>query len=155
MTDKPRHELVALAWELREQGHALRYIAERVGRSLSVTHAMVAEGRAEATWIEIVDRSEEGTRARLRLDMMTSWLLAEREATGASAMDVVPIMLKLEERRAKSTGSDAPPRSVLELMQLTPPTVDADMAARLVAVEERSARALDDLRAELSEEGPT
>ena len=128
--DDPRPALVARAWELAEQGYPVRYIAEAIGRSVSTAHAYVKEGREAATWVEVLNRHEERARARMRLSMYAEWLLQERLELGGKALEYVPILLKLEERLARNTGSDAPTRVAVS-DDRPPPTVDPATVAAI------------------------
>lgn len=150
--DEDRSRLVALAWELAEQGWGVRYIAERIGRSPATAARYVKEGREAASWIEVLDRAEERARAAQRLDLYTSWLLAERSELGGKALEYVPVLLKVEERRAKLTGSDAPTRVKVE-DDRPAPTVDPETVRAIRAAQDSQTRELSDLRAGPTTEG--
>jgi transposase len=108
--DGGRARLVARAWELAERGYSTRYIAEAVQVSPATAWRMVQEGREAATWVEVLERHEERARARMRLSMYAEWLMEERAALGGKAIEYVPVLLKIEERLARNTGSDASTR---------------------------------------------
>lgn len=139
--DDARPALVARAWELAERGYSVRYIAEAIGKSVGTAHTYVKEGREAATWVEVLERHEERARARMRLSMYAEWLMEERAAAKGSALDYVPVLLKIEERLARLTGSDAPTR--VSVSDGRPPaTVDPATVAAVREVTEASGREL-------------
>lgn len=140
-SDDDRARLVARAWELAEQGYGVRYIGEAIGRSTATAARYVTEGREAATWIEALNRAEERQRAALRLEMYTTWLLAERQEVGGSALEYVPVLLKIEERRARLTGSDAPTRVAVSDGR-APVSVDPATVAAVREVTEAGEREL-------------
>lgn len=140
-SDEDRARLVARAWELAEQGYGVRYIGEAIGKSPATAARYAQEGREAATWIEMLDRTEERARARMRLSMYAEWLMEERRAAKGSALEYVPVLLKIEERLARLTGSDAPTRVAVSDGR-GPVSVDAATVAACREVTEASAREL-------------
>lgn len=141
--DEDRPRLIARAWELAEAGHSVRYVAEAIGRSVGTAHAYIREGREAAQWVELLDRAEERARARMRLSMYADWLMTERQAVGGSALEYVPVLLKIEERLARLTGSDAPTRVAVS-DQRGPVTVDPATVAAIRAAAELTGEPLPD-----------
>lgn len=82
----------------------------------------------------------------MRLDIMTDWLLAERTVTGGSALEYVPVLLKLEDRRARLLGTDAPTRVAVS-DDRPPAQVDPATVAAVRAVTEASEREVRELAA--------
>ena len=152
--DDPRPGLVARAWELAEKGYGVRYIGEAIGKSPATAARYVQEGREAATWVEVLERHEERARARMRLSMYAEWLMEERLAAQGSALEYVPVLLKIEERLARLTGSDAPTRVAVSDGR-PPVTVDPATVAAVREAAQASERELLELAGRDDGEDPT
>lgn len=154
MSSEDRSQLVARAWELAEAGHSTRYVAEHLRVSPATAWRYVREGREAASWLDQLDRAEERSNARARLTMYADWLLTERQAVGGSALEYVPVLLKIEERLARLTGSDAPTRVAVSDGR-PPVTVDPATVAAVREAAEASAREVRELGGRADGEDPT
>lgn len=139
----PDPELVAKAWELHaHEGRSARYIAEKLQVSPDTAARWVRDGKAAEQYIDLLDRAEERVRMATRLDFYTGALVSEWNEGAAKAAEVIPILLKIEERRAKLVGLDAPTRVSVEddrVVAVDPKVVAAVRAAqRQVADEEKA-----------------
>lgn len=139
----PDPELVAKAWELHaHEGRSARYIAEKLNISPDTAARWVREGKAAEQYIDLLDRAEERVRMATRLDFYTGALVSEWHGGVAKAVEVIPILLKIEERRAKLVGLDAPTRIAVEdsrSLEVDPATVAAVRKAQQRAAEEEKA----------------
>jgi hypothetical protein len=139
----PDPELVAKAWELHaHEGRSARYIAEKLHISPDTAARWVREGKAAEQYIDLLDRAEERVRMATRLDFYTGALVSEWHGGVAKAVEVIPILLKIEERRAKLVGLDAPTRIAVEdsrSLEVDPATVAAVRKAQQRAAEEEKA----------------
>lgn len=139
----PDPELVAKAWELHaNEGRSARYIAEQLHISPDTAARWVREGKAAEQYIDLLDRAEERVRMATRLDFYTGALVSEWNGGLAKASEVIPILLKIEERRAKLVGLDAPTRIAVEdtrSLEVDPATVAAVRKAQQRAAEEERA----------------
>lgn len=130
------------AYDLRRAGRSYRYIAEALDCSVGWAHELVQI----AIKARIPEAAEE-TR-QLEVDRYDGWLarLEERLDKGANPEQVVPILLKVSERRAKLMGLDAPKR--VHVRDETPPSPEfADavrFAERQAGTEEDAIRAGED-----------
>lgn len=139
----PDPEQVAKAWELHaHEGRSARYIAEQLHISPDTAARWVREGKAAEQYIDLLDRAEERVRMATRLDFYTGALVSEFQAGAAKLTEVIPILLKIEERRAKLVGLDAPTRVAIEdasQPEPDPRTVAAVRAAQRKAADEERA----------------
>ena len=108
--DKPAK--VQLALELAEQGYSLRYIAKEVGKSHTCVRNWIEEAREEAGWVGLYELAEERVRRLMRLEVLAEWLMdeyklgVEKGIKKGPAATYVPLLLQVEDRRARLTGSD-------------------------------------------------
>lgn len=139
----PDPERVAKAWELHaHEGRSARYIAEKLGISPDTAARWVRDGKAAEQYIDLLDRAEERVRMATRLDFYTGALVSEWNGGVAKATEVIPILLKIEERRAKLVGLDAPTRISVDdgtVPEVDPRTVAAVRAAQQKAADEERA----------------
>lgn len=119
----------------------MRWIAEKMSIPASTAHDWIKQGRAAEVYIDLLDRAEERVRMATRLDFYTSMLMDQwrtqmtKEPTQAS--DIVPILLRIEERRAKLGGLDAPTRVAVEDGRTPEP--DPRTVAAVRAAQQRAA----------------
>ncbi len=92
------------AYELRREGRSYRHIAEALDCSVATAHDRV-QGAIKA---RIPDAAEE--ERQLEVDRLNAMLatLEDRLLTTTEPEKIVPVMLKVSERRARLMGLDAP-----------------------------------------------
>ena len=104
-----QHRERALA--LRRAGRSYRAIADELQISKTRAHQLVAEGFEEARAQIAAHADELRTETISRLDGMLAKVYPAAESGDVQAVDRV---LKIEERRAKLLGLDAPVRTALQ-----------------------------------------
>lgn len=144
-----REQLAEKAWLLHVGGGSYRAIAEHISAGLGVriSHTTAGELVREGRAAEPTATRTEAT-ADIRGETRV-WLhrLNEDYRIGAlGTAEAVPLVVRLLDRLARLHGTDTPVRIAIEDDRL-PPTIDPEMAARLVDVEARSAAALEAARA--------
>lgn len=127
-------------YELRLKGLSIRKIAAQLGMATST-----AQDRLTA---EIKDRVLPlADEVRLyEIDRLDGWLarLERQLDDGESPERVVPVLLRVSERRAKLLGLDAPERAEVAVAQLP---ADESTAAVLAAARDRAEARVAELRA--------
>jgi predicted transcriptional regulator len=109
--DKPAKLRRAL--ELAEQGYSLRYIAKEIGKSHTCVRDWIEEYREAEGWVGLYELAEERVRRLMRLEVLAEWLMdeyklgAEKGIKKGPAATYVPLLLQVEDRRARLTGSDS------------------------------------------------
>ena len=95
------------ALQLKLQGHSVRSIAQIMGMPPSTV-----QDRLQAAYDQLVHPVAEEVR-RLELERLDRWQLRleEKLDDGEDPVRVVPTALKVQERRARLLGLDAPERS--------------------------------------------
>lgn len=136
--DDERSILVARAWHLHiVEGHPITYVAERLGVSRATAWRYAREGKAQAAFMPYMQREEQRLGHTVALRAMRSWLYQDAEATGGTALEYVPVLLKVLEAERKLHGLDAPSRLALS-GQVGGPTPNPDVIAAIQAtIEER------------------
>lgn len=140
----------AAAYDLRRQGRTYREVAEALGVSVAWAHELVQT----AIKARIPEAAEE-TR-QLEVDRYDAWLyrLEQRLEKGADPEKVIPILLKVSERRAKLMGLDAPKRvRVTDERPPAPEFADAvKFAERQADIDEDAIRSGEDSEHEINRE---
>lgn len=125
-----RREEQRVCYEIRLQGHSVREVAKLASQELgwSISRA-TAWRRIEEEGLLQVQPAEAALRAQ-ELDRLDRYLLAlEQAALSPDPKDKVAAVnsaLKLQERRAKLLGLDAPERSEVTIHEVDP--ADAELA---------------------------
>lgn len=136
----PDPDKVAEAWEYHaHEGRSVRWIAEKLKISPSTAADWVKQGRAAEQWIDLLDRAEERMRMATRLDFYTGMAMSAFNEGSIDVEKVLPLLLKIEDRRAKLGGLDAPTRVAIESdreKEPDPRTVAAVRAVQLRAADE-------------------
>lgn len=101
---------VARAWVLRRRGWSVREIAADLGCSVSTAHARVKAAQEAEVETGVLDRDAQRTREAAALDSYTSALEAALDLGAVTALEVVPVLLRVSARRAKLLGLDMPAR---------------------------------------------
>ena len=120
----------AAVLELRRKGYTVRQIAAQLGISKSTV-----QNRLDAAIAELVEPAAREVRL-LELERLDAWQarLEGKLDDGEDPAKVVPIALKVQERRAKLLGLDAPERA--EVTQTVLPAADPAVAALLAQARE-------------------
>lgn len=107
-------------FEMKRTGMSVRAIANETGIPRSTV-----ENRLKAAYAELVLPLAEEVR-KLDLERLDAWLkrLEDRLEQGEDPIRVVPIALKVLERRSKLTGADAPERAEMTVHQITAEDVE-------------------------------
>jgi hypothetical protein len=106
-----RAQLRKRALELRKEAHPVREIARKIGKSKSETHRLIDEALQD-----VGPDHETKVRVRtLQLERIDTMVLGLWMRARKGDEKAVTAVLKLEERRAKIVGSDAPTESKLRL----------------------------------------
>ena len=129
-----RVERAARVFELRREGRTYRYIADALDVSVSTAHDLMQE--ALTARIPAAAETERVLEIE-RLDRMLA-ALEDRLAHGVKPETIVPVMLRVSERRARLMGLDAPKQ-----LHFTgePPVAPEVGFSRVVAEAERQAAA--------------
>lgn len=131
-------ELRAKVWALRLQGHAVRAIAQQLG--CGVATAMRA---INSTLDELQAARHEAAREAiaLGLERLDSALVAVTPLVQQGDLEAVDRLVKIEARRAKMLGVDAPDRTEVSGPEGAPIAVEAktSLAAKLDALAQRLA----------------
>lgn len=140
----PRALLAARAYELAEiERKSSREVAEFLNAEapergwprVSATTAwrLVNEGREAAAYAGLLDLAELRLGRSRRLDLYTTMLVEEFRAGGGKALEYVPLLLKIEDNRARLEGTDAVTR--VAVSHPDGPVPDADTVAAVRAVQ--------------------
>lgn len=119
--DKPAK--MKLAVELREKGHSLTYIGQKIGKSHTTVRKYIEEGQKEAEWAFLLDSAQDKAALRAFLETLTDMLVTELPLSGKLALDYVPVILQVLDRRAKLVGTWAPKQTQISDLR-EPPSVD-------------------------------
>lgn len=112
MADPDKPAKVRRALELAEQGYSLRYIAKEIGKSHTCVRDWIEEYREAEGWVGLYELAEERVRRLMRLEVLAEWLMdeyklgVEKGIKKGPAATYVPLLLQVEDRRARLTGSD-------------------------------------------------
>lgn len=140
----PSPELVARAYELHLEGCSLVRVAEHLtaetGRRVarSTVYEWVKQARSTEVYIELFERAEEVQRSSLRLDIALGIVVDALRTRGSDPVEVAKVIVKIEERRARLLGLDAPTRVSVE-DSTTPPEVDPATVAAVRAMRQENA----------------
>lgn len=106
--DDERAVQIARAYQLHVvKGYILGDVATMMGISRTQVWRFVQEGRAQAALMPWMAREEVRLQHHLERQAMRAWLHAEVEVKGISALEGIPILLKIQERAAAEHGLDA------------------------------------------------
>lgn len=109
--DTPRSLKVARAWKLHvADGHPITYVAQALGVSRDTAWRMANEGRAQAALIPWLEREQVKLGQQVQLRAMRAWLYSDAETTGGSALEYVPVLLKVLDAEMRVVGTAAPIR---------------------------------------------
>jgi len=108
----------AAVLDLRRKGYTIRQIATQLGLAKSTV-----QNRLDAAIAELVEPAAREVRL-LELERLDAWQarLENQLDTGDDPAKVVPVALRVQERRAKLLGLDAPERA--EVTQTVLPAAD-------------------------------
>lgn len=125
--------------DLRRQGKSIRKIAEETGIARSTV-----QDRIDAAIAEIVHPAADGVRT-LELERLDAWLLRLEESmeSGEDPARIVPVAIRVSERRARLLGLDEPVKAEVTTLQLD---ADPDVAAALDRARQAKEREIDALR---------
>lgn len=129
----------ARCFELKLKGRSVRAIAAEVGMAPSTV-----QDRLNAAYAELVLPLADEAR-KLDLERLDAWLakLEDQLDNGEAAERIVPVLLRVAERRARLLGLDAPERAEMTVAALP---ADQDTADVLAAARARAEARLAELR---------
>lgn len=104
----------AKCFELKRRGYSVRRIADETGIARSTV-----QDRLDAAYKEMVFPLADEVRL-LELERLDAWLvrLEDQMTNGEAPERVVPVAIRVSERRAKLLGLDAPERQEMTVAQL-------------------------------------
>ena len=121
-------------YELKLEGKTMREIAKAIGMSVGTVHSRI-EAEIAARVLPLAEEVR-----KVELDRLDRWLakLEARLDAGGEPEKVIPVCIKVSERRCKLMGADAPEKFEGTLTQIT----QEDVALAELVNEARAVSAL-------------
>jgi predicted DNA-binding protein (UPF0251 family) len=142
-----RAEKIAEAYRLfNEDGYSSRMVAQRFGISPATAWRWIKQGQSAEVYAELLEQQQRRADAAGRLQFYRQLIVGEYRAGAAGVLDIMPHLLKIEEREAKLLALDKPVTLRHEFGDAAAPPAEV-VAAVSAARAERDRRA-----AELDEE---